>query len=45
MAETTQPTPTEDILARLAGDVGREPWHQETFKDFADGRRNSASGR
>jgi radical SAM protein with 4Fe4S-binding SPASM domain len=25
MAEITQPTPTEDILARLAGDVGREP--------------------
>ncbi|HEY3952036.1 MAG TPA: hypothetical protein VGM53_01560 [Streptosporangiaceae bacterium] len=32
-------------LARLAGDVGREPWHQETFKDFGDGRRNSMSGR
>ncbi|HEY3955926.1 MAG TPA: cyclophane-forming radical SAM peptide maturase AmcB [Streptosporangiaceae bacterium] len=45
MADITQPTPTEEILARLAGDVGREPWHQETFKDFGDGRRNSASGR
>ncbi|HEY1920757.1 MAG TPA: cyclophane-forming radical SAM peptide maturase AmcB [Streptosporangiaceae bacterium] len=52
MAETTQPTPTvtqptptEDILARLASDVGREEWHQETFRDFADGRRNTSSGR
>jgi hypothetical protein len=45
MAENTQPTPTEDILARLAGDAGREQWHQETFRDFADGRRNTTSGR
>lgn len=45
MAENTQPTPTEEILARLAGEVGREQWHQETFADFADGRRNTTSGR